>query len=62
MTAATQPSQISSPVVWHALTADEVAARLDVVPSGYVRIAAGVDGYAERRVILWRLTDILRPQ
>ena len=33
MTAATQPSQISSPVVWHALTVDEVAARLDVVPA-----------------------------
>ena len=33
MTAATQPSQISSPVVWHALTAEEVAARLDVDPA-----------------------------
>ena len=33
MTATTQPSQISSPVVWHALTAQEVAARLDVDPA-----------------------------
>ena len=33
MTAATQPSQISSPVVWHALTPEEVAARLDVDPA-----------------------------
>ena len=33
MTAATQPSQLSSPVVWHALTAEEVATRLDVDPA-----------------------------
>ncbi len=28
MTAATQPSQLGSPVVWHALTTEEVAVRL----------------------------------
>src|SRR3954452_6642787 len=33
MTATTHPAELSSPVVWHALTAEEVAARLDVDPA-----------------------------
>jgi len=33
MTATAHPAELSSPVVWHALTAEEVAARLDVDPA-----------------------------